>query len=72
MFWIKYFSYDSLILLKRVVALPYMNNYRIMHFYTTFVTVVLYIWMTVNGKEKIVGLCESDRHSITIYHIKQL
>ena len=36
MFWIKYFSYDSLILLKRVVALPYMNNYRIMHFYITF------------------------------------
>ena len=44
MFWIKYFSYDSLILLKRVVALPYMNNYRIMHFYITFVTIVLYIY----------------------------
>ena len=28
--------------------------------------------MIVNDKEKIVDLCESNTHLITVYHIKQL
>lgn len=46
------------------------SNYGKIKDHNFFLTTTIVMWKIVSGSEKMLGLCESDRQSLTVGHIR--